>query len=952
MENLMKQGYPQPPDYQYRVGLAFKQRYLKGGELHHQADTLEPLGAAVKLIIEGHPDSKDYLRREQELRDNPVEEPTWQRMSYRPLVHYENLGDLSSLEADLQKNQEAIDLTPDGDPDMPAYLHNLAFFLSDRYRRIGDLSDLEAALQKAQEALNLTGEGHPNRLDYLQNLATTLSSRYQRLGDLRDLEDSLHQNRKILELTPQGHPDRPGRVGNLAISFSTRYERLGHLHDLETALQMGQEAVDLIPPGHLHRPRLVRNLGVLLSIRYLRLRDMKDFEAALLKNQEALNLTPEEHPDRAACLANLAMSFSDRFERLGDLSDLKAALQKNQEAVNLTPEGHPQRPAYLKSLARSHSNRYWRLGELRDLELALHSQQEALDLNPAGHPDRPEHLQNLALSLVNRYRRLGNLRDLEEALHKQREAVDIFPEGHLDRPIHLENLGISFSYRYQQLRDVKDLEAALEKGQGALELTPEGDPHRPGRLQNLASSLILRYKLIGNQEDLEIAFNYYNESFKTSAPIPYDSWGTALQWASIAKQLRPSDAPNAYSEAFKLLPELLWVGHSVSVRHNTLHRLNLDNTTSTATRDCISLANFTAAVEIMEQGLATTFQQVLQLKTDVDHLHPDQANEFYRLSLDLYSGTSSDLIGTAIDRIQLLKEIRKQPGLEHFLLPRPYNILQQASCVGPVVMLNSHQDGCDGIIILCSTAEPIHVPLPQVTLQLLKSHKGMLKELLSRCGIRVRGESAATRLFGTRERLTFVKPTEECFADMLEWLWTCIVSPVYRALELHGIHTGRLWWLATGAFAGLPLHACSHEDNFIHSYTATLGSLLEAHAKKPSNSVYDLGVVGVTHTGPERQHLLEGVKQEVQSIISIVKAANVTALEGEQATVDAVKPLLQKCSWVHLACHGKQNLNNATKSCLLLFGGELELEPFFGCLSQMQSLCSLLHVKLLWGMLC
>ncbi|KAJ7819885.1 CHAT domain-containing protein, partial [Mycena leptocephala] len=35
---------------------------------------------------------------------------------------------------------------------------------------------------------------------------------------------------------------------------------------------------------------------------------------------------------------------------------------------------------------------------------------------------------------------------------------------------------------------------------------------------------------------------------------------------------------------------------------------------------------------------------------------------------------------------------------------------------------------------------------------------------------------------------------------------------------------------------------------------------------------------------------------------------------------------LQDCSWVHLACHGKQDLVEPTKSHLLLYGGNLELE--------------------------
>jgi CHAT domain-containing protein len=132
--------------------------------------------------------------------------------------------------------------------------------------------------------------------------------------------------------------------------------------------------------------------------------------------------------------------------------------------------------------------------------------------------------------------------------------------------------------------------------------------------------------------------------------------------------------------------------------------------------------------------------------------------------------------------------------------------------------------------------------------------------------------------------------------------------------------------LPTGAFTGLPFHASPPTDEFIHSYTATLGSLLDAYAKKSFSTAPKLAVVGVTHTNSHQANSLKGVENEVKKIISVVKEVHVQCLVGEQATVDAVKLQLQGCSWVHLACHGCQNLVDPVKSHLLLYGGNLELE--------------------------
>jgi hypothetical protein len=172
-------------------------------------------------------------------------------------------------------------------------------------------------------------------------------------------------------------------------------------------------------------------------------------------------------------------------------------------------------------------------------------------------------------------------------------------------------------------------------------------------------------------KNFELALKHYTDSFKTPSSTPQSSWRNALEWAAFAKEFQPSECQTAYMAAFKLLSELLWIGHSVSVRHDAIRRLDIGQATSTATQTCISLNNFTYAIEIMEQGLATTFQQILQLKTDVDQLRPDQAERFRELSSDLYGRGSPDLRTAAIDRNTLLEDIRTQPGLEYFLLPKP-----------------------------------------------------------------------------------------------------------------------------------------------------------------------------------------------------------------------------------------------------------------------------------------
>ncbi|KAJ7745917.1 CHAT domain-containing protein [Mycena maculata] len=955
------EDHPDKPGHLKSLAVSFRDRYQRLGELKDLETALQRAQESVDLTPAGHPERASRL----------------QALAVCFTDRYRRLGGLNDLETALQRDQESVDLTPAGHPDRPNRLQGLAMSYRDRYQRLGELKDLEAALQRDQESVDLTLANHPDTASQLQDLALSFRDRYQRLGELKDLEAALQRAQESrlgelkdleavlqkaqesVDLTPADHPHRAGRLQGLATSFRDQYQRLGELKNLEAALQRAQESVDLTPAGHPDRASRLQALAASFRDRYQRLGELADLETALQRDQESVDLTPEDHPDRESRLQTLAVSFRDRYQRLGELADLEAALQRDQESVDLIPENHPDRASRLQGLAASFRNQYQRLGELKDLEAALQRDQESVDLTPANHPDRASRLQGLALSSRAQYQRLGELKNLEAALQRAQESVDLTPASHSDRASRLEVLAASFRDRYQRLGELKDLEVALQHKQQAVDLTPAGHPERASRLQALAVSFIDRYQRLGDLEDLttavkrdeeavvwtpenhparasrlqNLAVSFSNQFVKFKKPEdlkilgcdPEPSWWAALRWASLSQEFQPEYCSAAYLAAFNLLPELLWLGHTIPVRQDAIHRLDIGKTVSTATRISLTLCNLISAIEFFEQGLAITFQQMLQLKPDLNILPPQYAQNLQKLSSELYSGTSDNPSRVARERQELLQAIRKLPGFEHFLLPQPYKILCRASQGGPVVILNSHENGCDGIIILNPMSDPVHVPLSNVTLHLLKLHQDDLKELLSYCNVRTRGESVSTRVFGGREGFRS-RNIEEHFTDLLIWLWNNVVEPIYQALASHDIHKGRLWWLPSGSFTGLPLHACPPTDQFIHSYTATLGSLLAAQAKKPSITQQKVGVVGVTHTGLHGENYLKGVEQEVQKIFSVIKDPSLEYLKGEQATPAAVQNQLQTCSWVHLACHGTQDVIEPTKSRLLLYNGVLELE--------------------------
>ncbi|KAJ7645255.1 CHAT domain-containing protein [Mycena polygramma] len=691
------------------------------------------------------------------------------------------------------------------------------------------------------------------------------------IPDSQSLEDVVNQKQRVLEGTPHHHPDRAAALQSFAAALTDRYNQLGHLRDMEDALKVDQEAVAL---------------------------------------------TPHDHPDRADRLQGLAVSFTDRYNRLGDLKDLEAALQQNQEAVALTPHDHADRAFRLQELGVAFRARYQCLGDLKDLESALQQKQKAVALTPHDHPDRAHRLQRLAVSFTDQYKRLGDLKDLEGALHADQEAVALTPHDHPDRADRLQDLSVSFMVQYQRLDNLKDLDAALRTTEKSIALTPHDHPHLASRLQNLAAFYILRFQKFRNVLDLQAVHYHYSDSFESPSSTPEYSWDHALSWASFSQEFDKTYCILAYSKAFSLLPEILWMGHAIPVRQDLIHRLDIADATSRAVQACVQQSSLPTAVEFLEQGLATIFQQMLQLNPELKDIPPDYARDFQALSLQLYNGNPENPITIVEKRNELLQKIRGTPGFEDFLLQKRYTALCHASQGGPVIILTSHPVHCSAIIILNPTKGPIHLPLSSVTLELL-----ILKQLLGRSNVRNRGQSSASRLFGRPERYS-TEPVEKCFDDLLTWLWTNILHPVCEVLN----SVGRLWWLPTGAFTALPFHASPPTDEFIHSYTTTLGSLLDAYAKS-SSIPPQLAVVGVTHTDSRRSNYLRGVDEEVKKICGIVKEPLVHCLLGTKATVQVVKADLQQCSWVHLGCHGIQSAGDPmVKSHLKLYEGDLDLE--------------------------
>ena len=112
----------------------------------------------------------------------------------------------------------------------------------------------------------------------------------------------------------------------------------------------------------------------------------------------------------------------------------------------------------------------------------------------------------------------------------------------------------------------------------------------------------------------------------------------------------------------------------------------------------------------------------------------------------------------------------------------------------------------------------------------------------------------------------------------------------------------------------------------VSSYTPTVSALLQA---SPSRKCYCPKILAVSQANPTSRGFsaLPSSGEEVRRIGLRVtdSAAELFSVKDKAATVGRVIKGMTRCEWVHLACHGTQNLDNPTKSAFILADRDLEL---------------------------
>ncbi|KAG2344812.1 hypothetical protein BDR05DRAFT_1058692 [Suillus weaverae] len=787
-------------------------------------------------------------------------------------------NDLQDIDGTISLFRDALALRPQHHPDHSLSLYNLTEALTWRHHKKDTADDIPEAAQLYHELLPLCPEG-----TYLRGLAAGANGVDYVIRGCNDLptdasDEGIHLRRVIFELCPLGHQLRPDALHWLAEAVEARFDQHGSIDDLDTSIQLRREAVFLCLEGHA---------------------------------------------DRDAYLNNLALSLVSRFDHQGKPNDLDEAISLHEEALRLHPVGHESRDSSLDNLGGAFIDRFNERGDIDDITRAISLYREALTLRPPGHPRRDTTLGNLALALQTRSDKLDVSKDLNEVIDLYRESLRLKRHDHPQRHVTLLNLSSVLCSRFTQTQENGDVEEAITLCQESLAALSSLHPGRYFSYMRLEKAYLSRYEILHDPADLSVAI----QNFRLASRHPTQGFPvriiTAWNWVAAAEEHSHTSALEAYNTYFDLLD-----GH-LATRSSTISRREAAaafGDTKSLPVDAASCAirhdKPRQAVELAEQGRGQQWSLASRLRTpveDLESVNPTLAHNYLELSKLVSNAAQSSAIITdraAAERAATeyrrltrqweaaVAEIRDLRAFSRFLLPPLYEDLQAAARQGPVIILIASQYSCSAIIIPTS-GDPYHVPLPSVALADLK----ILKDRFARA---IRHAS----LMGPAE-------LRNDLIVLLRAVWNVIMLPIINVLQydMKLKYHSRIWLCPTAAFTSIPLHAAHSfrinpdgskepclEDLYICSYTPTLSALVRSRQGMKRRVTPSFVTIGQGQPGGGKGKALLAVDSELELVHKLVPAtANRTAISGDAATRAGALQALQENTWVHLACHGKQD---------------------------------------------
>ncbi|MBV9451911.1 MAG: CHAT domain-containing protein [Streptosporangiaceae bacterium] len=747
--------------------------------------------------------------------------------------------------------EEAIRLTPDGNPDLGMRQGQLAQIRAILAEQSGDQSGYRELIEGLTVAAEKLDRDYPLRPLVLGVLGVSVEAHDPGTpASPSDSTAAAELAERALRQIPSDHPARVQvltRLGEALLKHSVFDHSATHLDRIRALLQ---DAISHPAADDTNKAMNHYLLGMVDGAAAALGGDAQRFDAAIDQLRYAAGLVPEEHWLRGSILSAISALLGNRFYVQGGLEFLdasdhyaRAALQAMQAAGTSTTE----RAIGLEChLAIAPLRR--RLGNLDRHEVLQLVEEATRRLDEVAAPLSDRHLSDLVEHARGQVRAVGST--LSAAVRTENidrtflaAAADLahfvfdIPDVHPDRddfPFALVMRGNAKVMQGCARRDLKLFNAGLAMYADALGAARAAPPERqwwpnvPTALSALGSALCVRYKLTGNRADLSNGITRLKDARREAVAGPPGLTSAVISY-QLAMAYRCRDDPNlrdrrsASESGLEALRDYVRDVLLQSTADRAFDAaLSAGDKASVIARWCLDADMAEAAVEALEMGrgmvlhAATTEATVPALLREVGR--PDLAAEWEMADgsgpvpwdgaadpeelADSLAGLAqarlpSDLrqrVMAAIEDTEMERSLLTPPGVGEIV-----DALRVASVDALAYLLPGQKD-VQGLGVLVGADGRVHsIPLPKLEMgphSRVATFADAQREWLQaeRAGDETAAIPARRRWRGA-------------LADMCDWAWTAGMDTLLAAVPGAQGHPARVVLVPVGKLGLVPWHA-------------------------------------------------------------------------------------------------------------------------------------------------
>jgi tetratricopeptide (TPR) repeat protein len=687
-------------------------------------------------------------------------------------------------------------------------LSTLGALLHLRFQRAGASTDLAAAISIRRLLLRLTSDGYPHYQIFLHDLGSSLQSRFQRYGHLCDIDEAI----SLFQTSASGQRHNPGCHGgqldledgrrcithSVASCFRDKYEVTRDRDNLDEAICTLQRMVDRDPDDSTHPcvAAWLRTLASSFSSRFGHTGDIRDISEAISIQERLVLGSGDEHSSRIDSKDFVILSgmLDSRFVEFGDLEDIDRAISLGRRAIQPSSEHFSGLPlaGRLQSLAGLLIDRVLgKVGKMSGLSACQHE---------AG--PREDASLDISDGLVLKY--------LTEAVVLSRASVELTPSDDPNYPARLDNLANCLHALFDHAKNPHDINEAIDLQVEAIELTPNQYPARKSAYRTQLGELYhCRYFHMRDDEDLAAMISTYEVALRSQFQAPGAKLQAAIRFARHC--VDATQIMSAFDAATDAAAMMVGLGQTIRERYSRIYGFS-EMPLEAAAVACRS-GRPDKALEWLEQGRCLVWSQLNYLRTPLETLRghdPALATSIADVSKRLEeAGSRRALIEfhmSESDKLslddeardhaklarrweELLVEARTLPGFASFLKPLSCTaLIDHLPPSGNIIIVTAHKERCDAIALVAGLGEPLHIPLPDLTISKAREYRAILNRKLRAHGFRGQeiyrnkpdeGES------GNVERgLGRYRSKDRGVIYVLKALWIEVVKPVLDALDI------------------------------------------------------------------------------------------------------------------------------------------------------------------------